>query len=52
MDSCYGHVLIVKTWTHGMDKDSWYWQGLMVWTNAIDNTQGTDFVYVIVSVVE
>ena len=30
--------------THGIDKGSWYWQGLMVWTrpHGIDNTHGID----------
>ena len=42
MDSWYRHGLIVKKWTHGIDIDPWYLQGLMVWTYGIDNTHGID----------
>ena len=35
---------MVLTRTHGIDMDSWYWQGLMVyaWTHSMDNTHGID----------
>ena len=34
--------LMVQTWTHVIDMDSWYWQRLMIctWTYGIDNTHG------------
>ena len=37
-------IPIVLTWTHGIDKDSWYRQGLMVLTrtHGIDNTHSID----------
>ena len=35
---------MVCTWAHGIDTDSWNWQGLMVqtWTHGIENTHGID----------
>ena len=40
------------SWIHGVDIDSWYWQGLMVWTwtNGIDSTHGIDLTHGIESV--
>ena len=44
-DSWYRHGLMVKTRTHGVDKDSWY-----RYTHGIDNTYGIDLVHGIESV--
>ena len=50
MDSWYKHGFMVQTWTHGIDKNTWYSYRLKVLTTpmvltqtqGIDNTHGID----------